>query len=330
MASMGNDWISGSDWLAKIAEQLKDTRGASDPLTVRQFLAKFGNERRGRNVVARLRDELARYGLRTEPDFEYEYIDADLVIRSATQSAADSTLRMGSFKVARGGVTSVKPTDPLCKATTLMQLNQFSQLPVMTSKHTVKGMVSWESIGRCVALGEKHDLVSDCMVAAQVISIQKPLLEAVRTIAEHGYVLVKNETKEISGIVAASDLSEQFMDLAEPFLLVGQIERHLRQIIQFGKFSDDELTAMCGTEEGRNIQNVDDLTFGGYCTILSNPDAWNRLAINVHRHEFVRVLEAVRETRNNVMHFNPGDNSDDTKTLRKVAAFLDRMAGKGK
>ena len=329
MTSASNDWIRGSDWLAKVADQLNGTSGASDPLTVRQFLAKFGSERRGRNIVARLRDELARYGLRTEPDFEYEYIDANLVVRSADQSAADSTLRMGSFKVARSGVTSVKPTDPLCKATTLMQLNQFSQLPVMTSKYTVKGMVSWESIGCCVALGEKYGLVGDCMVAAQVISIQTPLLEAVGTIAEHGYVLVKNETNEISGIVAASDLSEQFMDLAEPFLLIGQIERHLRQIIQHGKFTPDEMNPSGSKEEGTRIQSVDDLTFGGYCAILGNPNFWNRLALNVHRQEFVRVLESVRETRNNIMHFNPGDNSDDTNTLRNVAALLDRMASKG-
>ena len=52
--------------------------------------------------------------------------------------------------------------------------------------------------------------------------------EAIPVIVEHGYVLVRQIDRKISGIVTASDLSLQFQELAEPFLHVREVELHLQ------------------------------------------------------------------------------------------------------
>lgn len=116
------------------------------------------------------------------------------------------------------------------------------------------------------------------------------------------------------------------MELAEPFLLVGEIEGYLRQFIQRGNFTPEELNEICGLEEAKEISGVDDLTFGGYCRLLQNPESWNRINLRIDQQVFAEVLDSVRETRNNTMHFNLGDIGEDTKTLRNVSRFLDRLA----
>jgi hypothetical protein len=56
------------------------------------------------------------------------------------------------------------------------------------------------------------------------ISVNAPLFEAIHSIVEHDCVLVRAVNKKICGIVTTTDLSMQFAQLGEPFLLLGQIE----------------------------------------------------------------------------------------------------------
>src|SRR3546814_2085209 len=54
------------------------------------------------------------------------------------------------------------------------------------------------------------------------------------------FVLVRAHDKTISGIVTAADLSLQFRTLTEPFLLLSEIETHVRNIVG-KKFTAKEL-----------------------------------------------------------------------------------------
>ena len=54
---------------------------------------------------------------------------------------------------------------------------------------------------------------------------------------------------------------------------------------------------------GRAISGSADLTFGGYCRLLSRPEYWERLHLGVDRGQVVEHLETVRRIRNDVMHF---------------------------
>ncbi len=63
------------------------------------------------------------------------------------------------------------------------------------------------------------------------IRAESSLFQAIPIIVEHQYVLVRGSDNRITGIVTASDLSLQFQQLAEPFLLLGEIENHIRRIL---------------------------------------------------------------------------------------------------
>ena len=324
----------GYDWLSEIAENMKDAveNGLAptlEELTVRDFLGRYDYARRGVNIVSRIRNDLEELELRTNPDFEVAYIDSFISIEldsvvpdSPSSGEPDSPIhRIGTLEAANRKPMSVKPDDPLSRATTIMQLHDYAQLPIMTNDREVKGMISWQSIGTRLSLGQQCDYVRDCMESAKEISFNTPLFNAIKEIVEHGYVLVRREDKVITGIVTAGDISNQFMQLAGPFLLVGEIESHLRRLVH-GKFTVEQMQNASPAGQ-QDINGIADMTLGGYCRLLANEEHWDQLELSIDRKEFIEHLNAVREIRNDVMHFDPdGLSPKDIKKLQDVARFF--------
>lgn len=332
---------NANEWLSEIAERMKAqiaSAAAATPerLTVREFVGKFGYAKRGAYISNQIRNALEKLELRTNPDFEGVYMGSTIAIEfhsEATDSASppepdSATHRIGMLEAANKRPVSVNPEDPLEKATTIMRIHDYSRLPVMIGEREVKGVISWQSIGRSLSLGQKCEYVRHCMDPAREISFNTPLFNVIGGIAEHGYVLVRGEDKVITGIVTSGDISNQFMQLAGPFLLIGEIEGHLRRLAH-GKFTVEEMQNASPEGQG-NINGLADLTLGGYCRILQNPEHWGRLNLNIDRKEFVKHLESVRKIRNDIMHFNPDGLSDeDINTLKASARFLANLVSIG-
>ncbi len=328
----------GYQWLETIANRMKDAieNGAAptpESLTVRELLHKFGSRRRGDRITSFIRNGLEKYDLITNPDFEVGWIDSPITITldsdasepTKTNHTSDPTHRIRSLEAANKRPMGVRPDDSLDVATTIMQLHDYSQLPVMTSEREVKGVISWKSIGARLSLGRECEWVRQCMDTEEELPSNTPLFEAIAPIAEHGYVLVRGEDEIITGIITAADLSLQFMQLAGPFLFIGEIEGHLRHLIH-GKFTLEQFQAASPSEEGRHIEGSGDLTLGSYCRLLENKDLWQQLNLRIDRAEFVKHLDAVRQIRNDVMHFNPdGLSEDETRKLRDIARFFENL-----
>ena len=117
--------------------------------------------------------------------------------------------------------------------------------------------------------------------------------------------------------MTTADISDQFRVMSEPFLLLGEIENHIRRIVA-NKYPIEVLQgARDPADQSRPINAVSDLTFGEYIRLLENPDNWTLLAIPLDRGRFVEQLARVREIRNDVMHFDPdAEVEDDLKLLR--------------
>jgi CBS domain-containing protein len=326
--------------LIAIADLLK--KGVVPPKeSVRAFLLWFGAHRRGYRVVRHIRSSLRRHCIATTPDFEWAYIDGQLAFTmappgaQATQgvaddSAPDPTYRIGSLASANKAPVYVAPDATLQKMTTVMMSNDFSQLPVMTSPRDLKGVVGWKTIGARLALKRPIATAKDCMDVATVLGASEPLFSAISVIAVNDYVLVQAHDKTFCGIVTASDLNEQFLLLAEPFLLVGEIENGVRRLLH-GKFTQPELSAakVLG-DDGRQIDTPADLTFGEYIRLVESREGWKKLRVEVDRATFVTHLNRVRDIRNDVMHFDPdGLDDDDLKFLREFAQFLKRLRDVG-
>jgi hypothetical protein len=214
-------------------------------------------------------------------------------------------------------------------ATTLMLTHDFSQLPVMKSDYDVKGIITWKSIGIRLALGIKGSLVRECMDPHQEIPATFSLINAIPIIVQSQYVLIRDQGR-ITGIVTASDLSLQFQQLAEPFLLLGETENHIRLLIG-DKFSLTELSDISDSEgRDQEVSSIYDLTFGQYIRLLQNPDKWKKVNLSIDRVAFCDQLDTVRKIRNDVMHFNPGPmKAEDLQRLRDFLSFLQLLQNIG-
>lgn len=324
--------------LSVIADQLKKGVAPSREM-VRTFLLWFGAERRGYNVVVQIRSALKRHGLSTTPDFEYSWLDGTIgFVTAPTENSStpeptgvsDPTFRIGRLDAANKTPVFVNPDSDLSQAVTIMLTNDFSQLPVMTGPRELKGIVSWKTIGSRLALKRPCVNIRDAMEPAQVVSVDESLFDAIDKIASHDYVLVQGSDKTFSGIVTAIDFNFQFQALAEPFILVGEIENGLRGILH-QKFSLKELEeAKAPGDDGRTIESPSDLTFGEYIRLMEPEKRWKKLRIEIDRVEFLASLNQVRKVRNDVMHFDPdGLDPDDLTFLRKFAKFLKQLRDVG-
>ena len=330
--------MDGYERLKALSERMKrEVEGGSAPdseeLTVRELLSLFTFSRRGSLRVRRIRHVLAELDLRTVPDFERAWIDQTIVITldpdtvegiAASDEPIDPTVRIGEIDAANRTPTSVDPNSPLSMATTLMLMNDFSQLPVMQNERDVKGIISWKSIATKLSLGRECGLVRECMdPTVPEVGVGEPLFSAIEIMQRHGYVLVRARDRRISGIVTWGDVTHQFIHLAGPFLTIGEIEGYLRSLVH-RKFTAEEIQeALPDSDRERSVVGPEDLTLGGYWRLLGRQDRWERLGLDLDRREFVEQINWVRERRNDVTHFDPdGPEPEEIEKLEGIARFF--------
>lgn len=251
--------------------------------------------------------------MRAVPDDEEEPAEA----------ASAGNPRLQLLPAANRAPLTVSREHSLRKAETLMLLNDYSQLPVMTGAHTIHGIISWKSIGRAHVVGSAGKQVADCMdTEFRVLAGELSLLRAVGEVIRHEIVLVQDKQKRIVGLVTTADLSMQLRDLADAFLLVGNIERQIRRLIG-DRFSIDVLRSFVTSDTNRIVKSVEDLSFGEYLRLLNVPENWSRLGLKVDQVVVLKCLEGVRTIRNAVMHFRADAlNGMDLDGLRATEGFL--------
>jgi predicted transcriptional regulator len=248
-------------------------------------------------------------------------------VETVLGESVDPTFRIGSLPASNKTLTTVGQDDALKKAVTMMLQFDYSQLPIMQGEREVKGMISWRSIGSRYALGGDCCKVRHCREDAQVVDGNGTLFEAIPTIVKHGYVLVRNpQDRRITGIMTASDLSLQFQQLAEPFLLLREIELHIRQLLRDQVTSDDIQWLGSADPASRKPGSISDLTFGGYIRLLQRPEVWARLNLSIDQACLTSQLENVRQIRNDVMHFDPDPMTTKQLDLLKDASrFMQKL-----
>lgn len=340
--------------LQAAADHVNET-GKPKMVKVRDLLSWFGAQRRGLLVIRDIRAALKRARLVTVPDFEVAYIDQRVKLKApeSTQktvaknpadatpaeeivtselsyeavvggSVSDPAPRIGMLKAANTPPLTVSRETELVEAVSKMLMHDYSQLPVMTGERTVHGLISWKSIGRAkVKTSNSCRYVKDCMEHAEIIPHDTHLFDAIGRIAAKDVVLVRDSENKVAGLVTTYDISLKFSLLSEPFLLVSEIENHIRRLID-GKFSLEELKAAKDpSDSGRKIENVANLTFGEYIRLLDKPANWSRLGYELSRVECTKRLREIGRIRNDVMHFHPDGVSDqDLELLRDTRKFL--------
>ncbi|MFF6637713.1 CBS domain-containing protein [Streptomyces althioticus] len=331
-------------------QRLKNAReqaeaGNPESLTVSDLLGWWGVQRRGSLITQQIRAELDNHSLLTSPAFDKVPIDATvhLVVppsndvptideSDAVASVVDTAgsederpevgLPVGSLHSALAGVDSLPPSATFEQAITMMAINDYSQIPILEGPRKLRGAVTWKSIAKTRHVSPEAKL-SDAVVDASVVSYSLDLIDILPLLEESEFVLVKDETNKIAGIVTASDVAGAYGSMATPFFLVGELDQRLRQVIA-DSFEMKQVIEWCDADNSRGITCFDDLSFGDYLWVLRNPKAWELLGWPLDRKIFTDRLDEIREIRNDLMHFNPDPLPDDAVQKIRYAINLVR------
>lgn len=357
------DEVGGLDSPLPRHEFLKQVRQAAeqgDPqkVTVRDLLRHWGGRARGHRLSRRIEADLDNYGLTTSPNFLRVTL-ADEVALVAVQPASvpepqpavvrdggvgvDSVavtvipdesaerreigLTLGNLPSASSGLVSVKPTATFEEAMTKMLLNDFSQLPVLKTKHRCEGAVTWRSIARA-RFKDSDAPFTAAIVHATTLAYDTELNRVLGALQAEDFVFVRNDHNEISGIVTAADVVQLYGELATPFLLIGELDQELRRIVT--AIDLDTVCTLCDSSGTRKISSHDDLTMGDYQRVLDDPACWAKLGWPLDRAAFVARLDELRQLRNDIVHFNPDPVPDGTvNMLRHMLAAIRTFAADG-
>ncbi|MGH3763062.1 CBS domain-containing protein [Actinophytocola sp.] len=335
------------EYLSDIGEQLR--AGEAITITVRELLRHWNARNRGTRITRRIEKDIGSHGLKTFPHFRDVALDTPVrfsivddeheaklpdesVLKMHTLASTDSDpdedetpqigLKVGNLPSALGGITSVTPESTVEQAITLMQIDDFSQLPVLsTNKRKLEGAVTWKSIAIARHI-DPRAILRHCVIDAPEISYDQELVDVLSVLQSVGFVFVRNEVNEVNGIVTATDLAHAYGDMATPFFLIGELDQLLRHIVR-SCIPLAEVVALCDSSGSREITSFDQLTIGDYERTLQNPGAWERLNTKLDRALFCARLGTLREIRNDIMHFNPEDIPTNTvEMLRNLLRMI--------
>ncbi|MFY1669013.1 CBS domain-containing protein [Plantactinospora sp. WMMB334] len=311
-------------------------------LTVRELLRLWGFEDRDRDSNQQIDADLANHGLVTAPEFRAVNLDrpVELVTLPAPgdesgsaapagqdtgtlqaeltdEASADIGLTLGNLLSNDELLVSVSPSASVQQAITIMRLNDFSQLAVLTPPNELHGAVSWKSIAQAQHAAPDATLGS-MITPAKVFNYDVRLLDAIADLRREEFVFVRDFDGTISGIITAADVVQKYDETARPFLLIGEIDQELRRLIQ-NTFDLETAQQACGGK--KNLRSFDHMTMGQYQSVIKNPECWQALGWPLDRTVFITRLDEIRQVRNRVMHFNP----DPVKPadVHRLKYFLD-------
>lgn len=304
-------------------EHLKEARSRADAekpvaITVRELLALWGVKAHGTEINQRIEADLANHGLVTSPNFRKVTIDATVHLITTSQGTEtsgrsltdvdsgdelDVGLTVGNLPSALSDVVSVPPTATFEQAITVMVLNGYSQLAVLAGSHSLRGAVTWQSIAHARHANPNASF-ADAIVPAREARYDQELIEILPDLETSDFVFVRDEKNAVAGIVTTADVVGVYRELATPFLLIGELDQILRQLIA-RIFTIEEVISLCDPDGLRPIRAFDDLEMGDYQRVLENRERWQKLGWPLDRVTFIKRLDELRIIRNNVMHFNP-------------------------
>lgn len=220
----------------------------------------------------------------------------------------------------------LRKNERISRALTQMIDQNLAQLIVTNGERgMVEGIFSWQSYGKAMLSRKRCETVGDCLSGDfGEVKEDKPLFDAVREVIRHGVVVVRARDGRLCGVITQRDAAEVFVDLAEPFLFLGQIENHLRDLVTRMRLPRAELLKLVDERDASRVDRttkVDDLTLGELIRAIENPANWDRLGLNHDRTIILQRLQRVRHIRNKVMHFDadpllPTDKHYLTETRR--------------
>lgn len=314
----------------KLAEEIKADKKART-ITPRQLFNAFRFERRTPRNCFWVDKFLNENSLMVKPHYNDVWIDEEISLEhkpiAQTEMPVDPIRRINTLDSANTIPVFVNNDASLLAATTLMQCNDFSQLPVVNGNvRKLIGYISWETIQRARINGVNSDLVKDYVDPnVAILSNDTPLIQAIGVVKEHDFAVVLAKDNSLYGIVTVSDVTTQFISETEPYALLSELESHLRNLLR-DKILVEDLKKLCSNTSGE-VTSIDEMSFGDYVSVFGNEKQWKKIKIAADRKTFIATLEEIRKIRNEVMHFRPeGIGCAKKEALRHFVSYLRTLA----
>ena len=313
-----------------IVEQIKYDKQPRR-ITPRELFNAFGYARRTPGNCEVVDHFLNQHSLMVTPHYNDVRIDNEISLEhkpyAETVIPIDPIRRINTLDSANTIPEYVNNDAPLLEATTIMQSKDFSQLPVVNGNvRSLVGYISWESICKAKINGVTSEIVKDYVNPnVATLSPDTPLIKAIEIIKKHDFAVVIAKDKSLFGIVTANDVTEQFIKETESFVLLNELESHLRNLLRDHILKED-LIKLCPRESGKEVTSIDQMTFGDYVSVFGNEEQWTKMKISADRKTFLEQLESIRLIRNDVMYFRSTvDNEEKRKQLKCFMTYLQEL-----
>lgn len=230
--------------------------------------------------------------------------------------------KVSVFDSASSGLISVKSTDSLKKGVSIMRVNNFSQIAVLDSAHSLKGVLSWKSISSSLKTVNENSIVKDFMsTKIKTASLDTSIFEILNEINknEEDYIFIKDSFNKWCGIVTSHDIVKKYSSLIKPLMFLESIEKNLRKIIsQRLKIDLHEVNDILG----KDYTSFDDFVFSDYIVIINNKECYKKLIL-IDKTVFNSKLQEINEIRNKFMHFRvDGLNDNEIRSLEVFSNLL--------
>ncbi|MGV9533955.1 CBS domain-containing protein [Streptosporangium sandarakinum] len=196
-------------------------------------------------------------------------------------------------------LVSLAPNDTLERAKTLFWRHKYRQLPVLADASTPIGAVTQESV-LSAGLTSRHLTLASVMRPVMVVEMKDEVRKVLSRTSLHRFVLVRDGDGTISGIVTLSDVNTVLQEVSDLYLLIGEIELRLRELLTRICPSTDELRTVTGRSR---VRTAHELALGDLEKALCSDVCWARLGWHIDRKVFASELSLVRNIRNDFAHY---------------------------
>ncbi len=218
------------------------------------------------------------------------------------------------------------------EAMELMRSHCFNQLPVEADDGSIVGLFSYRSFAIHLEKFRASDdalskPVGDLADEPYFVRPTENLSYVIEKINAEGAVLIGSE-QDLFAVATVQDLSDFMWKIAQPFILIGDIEMTLRRIMN-ASCSEEELPLIISRAfppDMKSFVSLDELTMGELLNVLKNGTNFGRhFKARFHDMNFMsQTLDPVLPIRNRVFHFLGEPSDQDLETLRAARGWLDR------
>ncbi|MCI0730562.1 MAG: CBS domain-containing protein [Chloroflexi bacterium] len=258
-----------------------------------------------------------------------------------TESLVASFHRVESLIPAGQKLVAAQPEMRVADALKLMQEHHYSQLPVVAG-NVVLGVFSYRSFSARVIAKQKQtksslgDLpVEEFLEDFEYVHTAEDWNRVLRHLDQDDAFFVGHRS-DLKGMVTTMDVLQYFRHLANPFIMLAEIELSLRQIIQAcieaSALPQSIAISLQTAYQGKDIpRTLDEMTFNDYAQIITDRQNWPYFETmfgsqeTTHKQTGER-LRQLRDWRNVVFHFRRPLEEWELNSLAEHRDWLQRRA----